>query len=147
MTSSGFRPLPPELLARRAVGYKARWLSDAFVPFGPLTEFPEAEGGLQSSVEDVGQWLSAESQYDTYAFVSAYDGLADCPDRPDNGWPSPTRPWARERSHPGRVHRPGYGPAAEHHYDRQLPGREDDDVSGSRAAPSPGVALQVCRGG
>ena len=54
MTSSGFHPLPPELLERRAVGYKPRWLSDAFVPFSlTLTEFPLAEGGLQSSVEDV----------------------------------------------------------------------------------------------
>jgi D-alanyl-D-alanine carboxypeptidase len=60
MTSSGFHPLPPQLLARRAVGYKPRWLSDAFVPYGPLTEFPEAEGGLQSSVQDVARWLSAQ---------------------------------------------------------------------------------------
>ena len=61
MTSSGFHPLPPELLERRAIGYKPRWLSDEFVPFSlTLTEFPEAEGGLQSSVEDVGRWLSAQ---------------------------------------------------------------------------------------
>jgi CubicO group peptidase (beta-lactamase class C family) len=61
MTSSGFHPLPPDLLERRAVGYKPRWLSDAFVPFSlTLTEFPLAEGGLQSSVEDVAKWLSAQ---------------------------------------------------------------------------------------
>ena len=61
MTSSGFHPLPPELLERRAVGYKPRWLSDAFVPFSlTLTEFPLAEGGLQSSVEDAARWLSAQ---------------------------------------------------------------------------------------
>ncbi|MFL5791819.1 MAG: serine hydrolase domain-containing protein [Actinomycetota bacterium] len=61
MTSSGFHPLPPELMARRAVGYKPRWLSDTFEPFSPtLTEFPLAEGGLQSSVEDVARWLSAQ---------------------------------------------------------------------------------------
>ncbi len=61
MASSGFHPLPPELLARRAIGYKPRWLSDAFEPFSStLTEFPLAEGGLQSSVEDVAKWLSAQ---------------------------------------------------------------------------------------
>jgi CubicO group peptidase (beta-lactamase class C family) len=61
MTSSGFHPLPPELLARRAGGYRARWLSDAFTPFSStLTEFPLAEGGLQSCVEDVARWLSAQ---------------------------------------------------------------------------------------
>jgi CubicO group peptidase (beta-lactamase class C family) len=61
MTSSGFHPLPPELLARRAVGYRPRWLSDQFEPFSPtLTEFPLAEGGLQASVEDVARWLSAQ---------------------------------------------------------------------------------------
>jgi D-alanyl-D-alanine carboxypeptidase len=61
MTSSGFHPLPPELLARRAVGYRARWLSDTLEPFSPtLTEFPLAEGGLQSSVQDVARWLSAQ---------------------------------------------------------------------------------------
>jgi CubicO group peptidase (beta-lactamase class C family) len=67
MTSSGFHPLPPELLARRAVGYKPRWLADRFEPVGPLTEFPEAEGGLQSSVEDVGRWLSAQFPMDKAA--------------------------------------------------------------------------------
>jgi CubicO group peptidase (beta-lactamase class C family) len=61
MSSSGFHPLPPELLARRAVGYKPRWLSDTFEPFSlTLTEFPLAEGGLQSSVDDVAKWLSAQ---------------------------------------------------------------------------------------
>lgn len=29
-----------------------------------------------------------ESQYDTYQFVSAYDSIADWPDRPDNNWVS-----------------------------------------------------------
>jgi hypothetical protein len=60
MTSSGFHPLPPELEARRAVGYWPRWLSDVFAPAVGLSEFPAAEGGLQSCVEDVAKWLSAQ---------------------------------------------------------------------------------------
>ena len=55
-----------------------------------------------------------ESQYDTYQFVSAYDSIADWPDRPDNWmslstrswvsrpvtprWRSPTRAWCRRRN-------------------------------------------------
>lgn len=60
MSSSGFHPLPAELEARRAVGYRARWLSDEFIPAVGLAEFPAAEGGLQSCVEDVARWLSAQ---------------------------------------------------------------------------------------
>jgi D-alanyl-D-alanine carboxypeptidase len=60
MDSSGFHPLPPALQERGAVGYRARWLSDAFVPAAGLAEFPAAEGGLQSCVEDVARWLSAQ---------------------------------------------------------------------------------------
>ena len=60
MTSSGFAPLPAELAARRAVGYWPRWLSDVFEPAVGLSEFPAAEGGLQSCVEDVARWLSAQ---------------------------------------------------------------------------------------
>jgi len=60
MTSTGFAPLPAELEARRAVGYWPRWLSDVLVPAVGLKEFPAAEGGLQSCVEDVAKWLSAQ---------------------------------------------------------------------------------------
>jgi CubicO group peptidase (beta-lactamase class C family) len=60
MDSSGFHPLPEALEARRAVGYRARWLSDRFAPAAGLAEFPAAEGGLQSCVEDVARWLSAQ---------------------------------------------------------------------------------------
>ena len=60
MTSTAFAPLPAELQARRAVGYAPRWLSDTFVPAIGMAEFPEAEGGLQSCVEDVARWLSAQ---------------------------------------------------------------------------------------
>jgi hypothetical protein len=60
MSSTGFHPLPPELDARRAVGYRPRWLSDAFEPASGLPEFAAAEGGLQSCVEDAARWLSAQ---------------------------------------------------------------------------------------
>ena len=60
MRSSGFHPLPADLEARRAVGYRPRWLADEFVPAEGLAEFPAAEGGLQSCVEDVARWLSAQ---------------------------------------------------------------------------------------
>ena len=88
-----------------------------------------------------------ESQYDTYHFVSAYDSIADWPDRPDN-WISvanaivglaPVTPRSRSPTRECA--------AAEHQDDRQLAGREDDDVHDSRAAPAPGAAVQVPRGG
>ncbi|MEP6758944.1 MAG: serine hydrolase [Actinomycetota bacterium] len=60
MASSAFAPLPEALEARRAVGYWPRWLSDTLVPAAGLAEFPAAEGGLQSCVEDVAKWLSAQ---------------------------------------------------------------------------------------
>jgi len=60
MSSTAFAPLPADLEARRAVGYWPRWLSDAFRPATGLAEFPAAEGGLQSCVEDVARWLSAQ---------------------------------------------------------------------------------------
>jgi len=60
MTSSGFHPLPAALQARRAVGYRPRWLSDVFEPAQGLLEFPAAEGGMQSCVQDVATWLSAQ---------------------------------------------------------------------------------------
>lgn len=59
MASSAFAPLPAELEERRAVGYRPRWLSDVLVP-ASKEEFPSAEGGLQSCVEDVARWLSAQ---------------------------------------------------------------------------------------
>ena len=64
MHDTGFHPLPGELLARRAVGYRGRWLSDEFTPTAALPEFPEAEGGMQSCVEDVAKWLSAQFPMD-----------------------------------------------------------------------------------
>jgi CubicO group peptidase (beta-lactamase class C family) len=60
MDGTGFHPMPDELLARRAVGYRPRWMADEFVPAVQLAEFPEAEGGMQSCVEDVARWLSAQ---------------------------------------------------------------------------------------
>ena len=60
MSSTAFHPLPSGLEDRRAVPYWSRWLSDTFSPASGLAEFPAAEGGLQSCVEDVAKWLSAQ---------------------------------------------------------------------------------------
>jgi CubicO group peptidase (beta-lactamase class C family) len=60
MRSTAFHPLPPDLASRRAVGYAPRWLSDTFAPAAGMKEFPAAEGGLQSCIEDVARWLSAQ---------------------------------------------------------------------------------------
>jgi CubicO group peptidase (beta-lactamase class C family) len=57
MSSTGFEPLRPALAERRAVGYSGRAFSDelAVAPSMPLLW---AEGGLWSTVEDLGRWLS-----------------------------------------------------------------------------------------
>ena len=60
MTSSAFHPLPEDIAARRAVGYRPRWMTDEFTPATGLEEFAAAEGGMQSSVRDVARWLSAQ---------------------------------------------------------------------------------------
>jgi CubicO group peptidase (beta-lactamase class C family) len=60
MHATDFAPLPPNLDARRAVGYRPRWLSDEFAPADGSDDFAAAEGGLQSCVEDVARWLSAQ---------------------------------------------------------------------------------------
>jgi CubicO group peptidase (beta-lactamase class C family) len=57
MSSTGFEPLDPALAERRATGYSGRAFSDE------LSEAPSmpgvwAEGGLWSSVADLGRWLS-----------------------------------------------------------------------------------------
>lgn len=63
MRGSGFEPLPEALLGRRATGYAARFLSDEL----DLASVPPtvwAEGGLWSSVEDLGRWLSFQFRED-----------------------------------------------------------------------------------
>ena len=63
MHGSGFEPLPEALLDRRATGYAARFLSDEL----DLASIPPtvwAEGGLWSSVEDLGRWLSFQFRED-----------------------------------------------------------------------------------
>jgi len=57
MSSTGFEPLPSELAARRATGYAARAFSDE-LSVAPVMPPLWAEGGLWSSVEDLGKWLS-----------------------------------------------------------------------------------------
>ena len=57
MSSTGFEPLPGALAGRRATPYAGRAFSDelAVAPAMPLIW---AEGGLWSTVEDLGKWLS-----------------------------------------------------------------------------------------
>ena len=78
-----------------------------------------------------------ESQYHTDQFVSAYDSIADFPDRPDNLFAlANSIAGLATGSHRDCVHQPEQRAAAEHQNDGQLEGRDDDDVPGSRAAPS-----------
>jgi CubicO group peptidase (beta-lactamase class C family) len=57
MTSTGFEPLDPALAQRRAVGYSGRAFSDELTAAPPVPPM-WAEGGLWSSVADLGRWLS-----------------------------------------------------------------------------------------
>ncbi len=63
MHGSGFEPLPEPLLDRRATGYAARFLSDELA-LASLPPTVWAEGGLWSSVEDLGHWLSFQFRED-----------------------------------------------------------------------------------
>ena len=63
MHGSQFEPLPETLLDRRATGYAARFLSDEPDSLRvPPTVW--AEGGLWSSVEHLGRWLSFQFRED-----------------------------------------------------------------------------------
>ncbi|HUB39575.1 MAG TPA: serine hydrolase domain-containing protein [Streptosporangiaceae bacterium] len=57
MSSTGFEPMAPDLAARRATGYAARAFSDE-LSVAPAMPPIWAEGGLWSTVEDLGRWLS-----------------------------------------------------------------------------------------
>jgi D-alanyl-D-alanine carboxypeptidase len=57
MSSTGFEPLAPGLAARRATGYNAAALSDE-LSVAPAMPPLWAEGGLWSTAEDLGRWLS-----------------------------------------------------------------------------------------
>jgi CubicO group peptidase (beta-lactamase class C family) len=63
MTGSAFEPLPEGLLARRATGYEARFLSDELSP-APIPPTVWAEGGLWSCVEDLSRWVSFQFRED-----------------------------------------------------------------------------------
>ena len=115
-------PRPTELRDVRRPGRQARLrreLPDPDVPVGSVV--PSLDYRIPAPVE---------SQYDTYQFVSAYDSIADWPDRPDN-WMSLAQRGcrSRDRPHRGGVHQPEHGACEEHQDDRQLQGREDDDVT------------------
>jgi D-alanyl-D-alanine carboxypeptidase len=64
MADSAFDPIPPALTARCATGYEGRSFSDELDVAVPMTNI-WAEGGLWSTVEDLGRWLSF--QLDAYA--------------------------------------------------------------------------------
>jgi CubicO group peptidase (beta-lactamase class C family) len=57
MSSTGFEPLDPALANRCAVGYSGRAFSDELSVAPPMPPL-WAEGGLWSSVADLGRWLS-----------------------------------------------------------------------------------------
>jgi CubicO group peptidase (beta-lactamase class C family) len=69
MTSTAFDPPPTDLAARCATGYDPRGFSDRLVPATPMGEpvAPVAEGGLWSSVEDLGRWVVAQLRTDAPA--------------------------------------------------------------------------------
>lgn len=67
MFATSFEPLDPGLAERRAVGYAPRVFSDE-LDLAPSMPLVGAEGGLWSSVADLGRWLSFQ--------------LAAHPDRP-----------------------------------------------------------------
>jgi CubicO group peptidase (beta-lactamase class C family) len=57
MSATGFEPLEPSLAERRATGYAGRAFSDELA-VAPAMPPVWAEGGLWSTVEDLGKWLS-----------------------------------------------------------------------------------------
>jgi len=57
LSGTGFEPLPPDLAERCAVGYSGRAFSDE-LSIAPAMPPLWAEGGLWSTVQDVGRWLS-----------------------------------------------------------------------------------------
>ena len=63
LIGSGFEPLAEDLLARRATGYAARFLSDELTTASiPPTVW--AEGGLWSCVSDLAMWISFQFRED-----------------------------------------------------------------------------------
>jgi CubicO group peptidase (beta-lactamase class C family) len=57
MSSTGFEPFDPALAQRRAVGYSGRAFSDELA-VAPSMPPVWAEGGLWSTIADIGRWLS-----------------------------------------------------------------------------------------
>ena len=78
MSSTGFEPLAPELAARRATGYAARAFSDE-LSVAPVMPLLWAEGGLWSTVEDLGRWLSFQlaAHADAVADTAEADASSD----------------------------------------------------------------------
>jgi CubicO group peptidase (beta-lactamase class C family) len=70
MSSTAFLPLAGQLAARCAVGYRGRSFSDD-LDLAAATPPLWAEGGLWSSVEDVGRWLSFQLSAHSLAVADA----------------------------------------------------------------------------
>ena len=86
-----------------------------------------------------------ESQYDTHMFVSAYDSIADWPDRQDNSIAVANAIVGLATGHTAVAFtNPSMVPQRTSH-DRQLQGRHHDDVPDPRTAPALGAAVQVPR--
>jgi len=69
MSATGFEPLPETLSARCATGYAQRTFSDE-LELAPAMPPVWAEGGLWSSVEDLGRWISFQLR----AYLDPQDG-------------------------------------------------------------------------
>jgi CubicO group peptidase (beta-lactamase class C family) len=92
MSSTGFQPFEPALAERRAVGYSGRAFTDELAVAPAMT--PEwAEGGLWSTVADLGRWLSFQ--------LAAHPGPADRDGEPTD---SPVLSAATRRE----MHKPRY---------------------------------------
>ena len=80
MASTGFEPLPAALAGRRATGYAGRAFSDELA-VAPVMPPAWAEGGLWSTVEDLGKWLSF--QVAAHADKAEYAGPESAGAAPD----------------------------------------------------------------
>ena len=88
-----------------------------------------------------------ESQYDTYQFVSAYDSIADWPDRPDNWMSVANAIVGLATGHTAVAFtNPSMVPPQNIRTTVNSRGAKTTTYHDSREAPSAGAALQVSRG-
>ena len=88
-----------------------------------------------------------ESQYDTYMFVSAYDSIADWPDRPDNWMAVANAIVGLATGHTAVAFtNPSMVPPQNIRTTVNSRGAKTTTYHDSRAAPAAGAAVQVPRG-